>query len=114
MSVSSDTVLHTLPLLVWFVGSLLSCNKSYSRPLLLLLKMEHKFQSKSLSELEVAAVTKEGRKSVLLVVVYQETGGINRKMSEKEVTRIAYSISYGGIYLGTKTPYVFVTHCLYC
>lgn len=24
---SSDTVLHTLPVLVWFVGSLLSCNK---------------------------------------------------------------------------------------
>lgn len=81
---SSDTVLHTLPVLVWFVGSLLSCNKRYSRPLLLLLKMEHKLQSKSLSELEVAAVTKEGRKSMLLVAAYQETGGINWTQSVRK------------------------------
>lgn len=62
---SSDIVLHILALFVWFVGSLLPC----SRPLLLLLKMEHKFESRSLSELEVPAVTKEGRKSMLLVAM---------------------------------------------
>lgn len=62
-TMSSDTVLHTLALFGWFVGSLLSC----CRPLLL--KMEHKFESKSLFELEVPAVTKEGRKSMLLMAM---------------------------------------------
>lgn len=52
---------------------------------------------------------------MLLVAMYQETEGINWTQNvRKGVTRIAYAISYGGVYLGTKMPYMFVIHCLYC
>lgn len=60
-------MLHTLPTFVWLVDSLLSPNKNYSRPLLLPLEMEHKFETRSLPGFQVVAVTEEGRKSVLPV-----------------------------------------------
>ena len=60
-------MLHALPTAVWFVDSLLSPSKTCSRPLLLSLEMKYKFETERLSGFQVAAVTEEGRKSVLPV-----------------------------------------------
>lgn len=74
-TVYSGTLLHILPMLVWFVGSSLSLIKSHSRPLFWSLKMEHKFETKMLSEFQVPAVTKEGRKSMMPVAKHETSKG---------------------------------------
>jgi len=56
---------------VSFIGSLLSLKKSYSRPLLVLLKMEQNFETKRLSGFQVPVVIEEGRKSMLPVAKHQ-------------------------------------------
>lgn len=86
-TVYSGTLLHTLPMFVWFFGSLLSLDKSYSRPLLLSLKMEQNFETKKLSGLQVPAVIKEGRKSMLPVAKHQTSRG-NKSDSKAQKRRL--------------------------
>ena len=86
-TVYPGTLLHTLPMFVSFVGSLLSLDKSCSRPLFLSLKMEHKFETKTLSGFQVPAVTKEGRKSMLPVAKHQTSKG-NRSDTKAQKRRL--------------------------